>query len=527
MPPPADLASSTDLQLLAPWLPGDERVLTPQALAFVAALDHQFRARCDELLAKRDEVQSRFDAGALPDFLPETRELRETEWRVAPIPADLLDRRVEITGPVDRKMVINALNSGANTYMADFEDSTAPTWRNLIDGQANLIDAVRRTITFESAGKHYQLNERTATLLVRPRGWHLPEAHILREGKPLVGALFDFGLYLFHNGQELLERGTGPYFYLPKMQSHHEAALWNDVFSWAQAELGLPHGSIRATVLIETLPAAFQMDEILWQLRDHSAGLNCGRWDYIFSYIKTLRAHADKLVPDRGDMAMTQPALRAYTRLVVQTCHRRGIHAMGGMAAQIPIKGDDAANAQAMARVVADKQREAGDGHDGTWVAHPALVAVAKAEFDAVMPGSNQIERTPYTSPITQAELLAVPTGKRTEAGLRHSVRVALGYLEAWLRGVGCVPLHHLMEDAATAEISRAQVWQWQHHGARLDDGRVVDAALVRQVIAEELAAMGPSPHNQLAKAGALFAEWSTAPELADFLTLSAYPQLL
>jgi malate synthase len=529
------------LNLRAPVRPEHARVLTPEALAFVADLNHRFKPRRDELLARRQVVQARYDAGAVPGFLDETREIRAAAWTVAPIPADLLDRRVEITGPVDRKMVINALNSGASTYMADFEDSTAPTWDNLLDGQGNLMDAVRRTIALDAGGKSYRLNEKTATLLVRPRGWHLPEAHVEQGGEPISASLFDFGLFFFHNARELVARGPNsatslagaPYFYLPKLQSHLEARLWNDVFVYAQQALGLPVGTIRATVLIETLPAAFEMDEILWELRDHSAGLNCGRWDYIFSYIKTLRADPSCVVPDRRDISMTQPNMRAYTRLLVQTCHRRGIHAMGGMAAQIPIKNDDVANAAAMARVVADKQREAGDGHDGTWVAHPALVAVAKAEFDKVMPGPHQIQRTPDATTYTAQDLLAVPKGHRTEAGLRESLRIGVQYLESWLRGTGCVPLYHLMEDAATAEISRAQTWQWLHHEAKLDDGRTVDLALFHACLTEELAQLRTTlgeerwEHSRFPLAAELFAQWSTAPDLADFLTLGLYPYLV
>jgi malate synthase len=511
--------------------PGYERVLTPEALAFVAALDARFGERRLELLERRKTVQAELDAGALPTFLEETRRVREGDWKVAPIPADLRDRRVEITGPVDRKMVINALNSGAFTYMADFEDSTAPTWANVVEGQANLADAVRRTIGFTAEnGKAYALAEKTATLLVRPRGWHLPEAHVRREGKAVSGSLFDFGLFFFHNAKELLARGSGPYFYLPKMQSHLEARLWNDVFVFAQDYVGVAQGSIRATVLIETLPAAFEMDEILYELRQHSAGLNCGRWDYIFSTIKTMRGHADRVLPDRRVVTMTQPAMRAYTRLLVQTCHRRGIHAMGGMAAQIPIKGDDAANEAALARVVADKKREAGDGHDGTWVAHPGLVAVAKAEFDAVMKASNQIDRPLDSHTYSAAELLELPAGGRTEEGLRECMRVGVQYLEAWLRGSGCVPLYNLMEDAATAEISRAQLWQWNHYGAKLDDGRVVGPELLKSVMGNEMAKLRGSigearwAAGKYAQAEALYTEWSLAPELADFLTLGAYP---
>ncbi len=525
--------STPTLTVLGAMRPGYERILTPESLAFVALLEQTFGQRRRELLERRKVVQARYDAGGLPDFLPETAEIRAGDWKVAPIPADLRDRRVEITGPVDRKMVINALNSGASVFMADFEDANAPTWDNNIDGQMNLIDAVRKTISFvQDGGKAYKLNDKIATLLVRPRGWHLEEAHVTLGGKPISGSLFDFGLYFFHNAAAALSRGTGPYFYLPKMQSHLEARLWNDVFVLAQKTLGIPNGSIRATVLIETLPAAFEMDEILYELRDHSAGLNCGRWDYIFSYIKTLREHADKVLPDRKDVGMTQHNMASYARLLVQTCHKRGIHAMGGMAAQIPIKNDPEANAAAIARVEADKHREVANGHDGTWVAHPALVAIAKAIFDAGMPTSNQIDKTPNTAPVTAADLLAVPVGKRTEHGLRENIRVGVHYIEAWLRGNGCVPLYNLMEDAATAEISRTQVWQWLHHEAKLDDGRIVDRTLFDACMSQELqviqAEVGQDrwQHGRFQLAAQLFAEWSTATELADFLTLGAYPYL-
>ena len=521
------------LQILGKMQPGYERVLTPAAVEFLGLLEANFGQRRRDLLAKRVERQAQFDAGQLPDFLKETADVRAGNWQVAPIPQDLQDRRVEITGPVDRKMVINALNSGANVFMADFEDSNAPTWDNNIDGQLNLMDAVRRTISFQQGEKSYKLNEKTATLLVRPRGWHLEEGHVHLGEKPMSASLFDFGLYFFHNAQEALARQTGPYFYLPKMQSHLEARLWNDVFVFAQKTLGIPNGSIRATVLIETLPAAFEMDEILYELRDHSAGLNCGRWDYIFSYIKTLREHADRVLPDRKDVGMTQPNMAAYTRLLVQTCHKRGIHAMGGMAAQIPIKNDPQANEAAMARVRADKEREVTGGHDGTWVAHPGLVGMAKEIFDAHMQTPNQIAHTPNQTPVTATDLLTTPTGKRTEHGLRENIRVGVQYIEAWLRGNGCVPLYNLMEDAATAEISRSQVWQWLHHGTKLDDGRQVDRGLFDTLLKQELevihAEVGEDrwQKGRFPLAAQLFAEWSTAAEMADFLTLGAYPYLV
>lgn len=513
---------------------GDEGILTDAALAFVADLQRTFGARREALLARRRERQARFDAGEKPDFLPETRAIREGDWTVAPLPADLMDRRVEITGPVDRKMVINALNSGANVFMADFEDSNAPTWRNVVEGQINLRDAVTRTIEYTApeTGKHYALSADPATLLVRPRGWHLLEKHVKIDGAPISASLFDFGLYVFHNAKALLERGTGPYFYLPKLESHLEAQLWNDVFVRAQSHLGLPLGTIKATVLIETLPAAFEMDEILFALRDHSAGLNCGRWDYIFSYIKTLREDADRVLPDRSEVGMTQPFMRAYTQRVIQTCHKRNVHAMGGMAAQIPIKSDPAANEAALAKVRADKEREVKDGHDGTWVAHPGLVAVAKDIFDAHLKGPNQIDNKRLDVKVTAAELVAPVKGARTLEGLRHNLRVGVQYMAAWLAGNGCVPLYHLMEDAATAEISRAQVWQWVHHRAPLDDGQTVTPALVKATLDDEVAALrkaGAAEANPEAfdQAVALFAQLTTEDTLTDFLTLPAYEHLL
>jgi malate synthase len=514
-----------------------EAVLTPEALAFVEGLVRTFRPRVRELLDRRKQVQARYDSGQPLDFLPETQEIRRSTWTVAPIPTDLRDRRVEITGPVDAKMVINALNSGANVFMADFEDATAPTWTNMMSGQANLHAAVRRTLTFEdrSRDKSYSLRAEPdlATLFVRPRGWHLPERHIEVDEEPVPGALVDFGLYFFHNAKELLSRGTGPYFYLPKLQSHLEARLWNDVFVHAQRELGVPAGSIRATVLIETLPAAFEMNEILWELRDHSAGLNCGRWDYIFSFIKTLRADASAVLPDRGQIGMTQPNMAAYTDLVVQTCHRRGIHAMGGMAAQIPIKGDPEANAVAFEKVRDDKLREVKNGHDGTWVAHPGLIETAREIFDAHMPGPNQIGNLREDVQVRAEDLLRVPEGTCTEEGLRHDVRVGIQYLESWLRGNGCVPLYDLMEDAATAEISRAQVWQWFHHEVPLDDGRPVTRERLENVVAQELrhirTELGETRFEQgrFELARELFVRICTADELADFVTLPAYEHIL
>ncbi|MCK6507135.1 malate synthase A [Myxococcota bacterium] len=505
-------------------------ILTPPALAFVADLARAFRPALQDRLAARKQAQAAFDAGRLPDFLPETAAVRAGDWTVAPLPPGLLDRRVEITGPVDRKMIINALNSGASCFMADFEDSNSPTWDNCIDGQVNLRDAVAGTIawTDPERGKAYALNPVTAKLLVRPRGLHLVEKHLRVDGEPVPASLFDFGLYLFHNAAAQLARGEGPWFYLPKLQHHLEARWWNDVFVAAQQALGLPPGSIKATVLIETLPASFQMHEILWELREHSSGLNCGRWDYIFSFIKTLQAHPDKVLPDRSQVGMTQPFMAAYTSLVIQTCHRRGVHAMGGMAAQIPIKRDPALNQAALDKVRADKLREVKAGHDGTWVAHPGLVPVAMEIFDAHMPAPNQLHVLRPEVAVTQADLLAVPAGTRTRDGVVWNARVGIQYLEAWLGGNGCVPLYDLMEDAATAEISRAQLWQQVHHGARLEDGTVVTAELVVGLIRQQAALLGadaPAGHH-FDQAADIFVELVTAPRCPDFLTLPAYDRL-
>jgi malate synthase len=496
-------------------------ILTAPAVAFVEDLVRRFRPRIDELLERRRATQARFNAGERPGFLPDTAAVRDGDWKVGAIPSDLQDRRVEITGPVDRKMIINALNSGANVFMADFEDATSPTWENLVEGQANLVDAVRRTISYESdAGKRYALKPPLATLMVRPRGFHLPEKHFIVDDRPAPGMLFDFGLYLFHNAKALAAAGTGPYFYLPKMQSHLEARLWNEIFLHAQAALGIPAGTIKVTVLIETLPAAFEMDEILYELRDHIVGLNCGRWDYIFSSIKTLQNDASFMVPDRGQVTMEAPFLRAYTQLLIKTCHRRGAFAMGGMAAQIPIKDDPDGNAKAMDKVRADKLREVREGHDGTWVAHPGMVALAKQVFDEGMPGPNQLQRLREDVVASAAALLEPPSGTRTEAGLRLNIRVGIQYLEAWLGGQGAVPIHNLMEDAATAEISRTQIWQWIKHRAALDDGRTVTRPMVQQLIAEESA-------GRNAEARTLFEAVATSDQLADFLTLPAYEVLV
>ncbi|MGZ3697662.1 MAG: malate synthase A [Bdellovibrionota bacterium] len=522
------------IQLRAPLQKGFEEILTPAALAFVAQLQRHFGATREKLLARRTEVQAKIDQGWNPDFLRETAEIRASDWRVASIPLDLQDRRVEITGPVDRKMVINALNSGASMFMADFEDSHSPTWNGTIEGQINLRDAIRRTISYSSPeGKSYRLNERTATLLVRPRGWHLLERHAWLDGNPVSASLFDFGLFFFHNARELLTRGSGPYFYLPKMENQLEARLWNDVFTFAQKELGIPHGSIRATVLIETILAAFEMDEILYELRDHSAGLNCGRWDYIFSFIKKFRCRENFVLPDRSLVTMNAHFLKSYCQLLIQTCHRRGIHAMGGMAAQIPIKGDPRANDEAMAKVRADKEREVNLGHDGTWVAHPGLVGLAREIFDAKMKTPNQIAAPRPEVRITAQDLLTVPTGAITEEGLRKNINVALLYMEAWLRGIGCVPLYNLMEDAATAEISRAQVWQWiRHEAGRLSDGRKVTLPLVREILAQEMkkieAEVGSVKFHagQYARAAALLDEITGRDTFSEFLTLPAYEVL-
>ncbi len=521
------------LDLRGPITGRGAEVLTPEALAFVADLHRRFDARRQALLARRTARQARFDLGETPDFLAETASVRAGDWTVGPLPADLQDRRVEITGPVDRKMIINALNSGAKVFMADFEDATSPTWANLIEGQVNLADrwAGRLTHVDANTGKTYALGATPAVLMVRPRGWHLPEAHLVVDGEEVSASLFDFGLYAFHNARAAVAAGSGPYFYLPKMESHLEARLWNDVFVHVQGELGLPRGTIKATVLIETLPAAFEMDEILYELRDHMAGLNCGRWDYIFSFIKRLQTHPAALTPDRASMGMGAAFLRAYSLKLIQTCHRRGAFAMGGMAAQIPVKGDAAANEAAFAKVRADKQREAADGHDGTWVAHPDLVAVAMAVFDRLMPGANQLQVLRQDVTVSREDMLRVHEGPRTEAGLRENIRVGVRYLEAWLSGRGAVPLNNLMEDAATAEISRAQIWQWIRHAAALDDGRIVTEALVRKLLADEMADLRAAlaegwPAGRFADAVRLFAEMCFSETFEEFLTLPAYRAL-
>jgi malate synthase len=529
---PQGVDQPAGVQVLAPITPEYAQILTPAALTFLAKLHRQFNSRRLELLERRVARQKELDAGKLPDFLPETRHIREADWKVAPVPGDLQDRRVEITGPTDRKMVINALNCGANMYMADFEDSNTPTWHNQIDGQINMRDAVRRTISFASPeGKQYQLNERIATLLVRPRGWHLEEKHVLVDGKPMSGSLFDFGLYFLHNAAERLKRGSGTYFYLPKMESHLEARLWNDAFVFAQSDLGIPQGTVKATVLIETILATFEMDEILYELRDHSAGLNCGRWDYIFSCIKKLKSKPDFILADRGQVTMTSPFMRAYSLLLIKTCHRRGAFAMGGMAAQIPIKNDPAANEAALAKVRADKEREATDGHDGTWVAHPGLVAIAREAFDKAMKTPNQIARQRDDVQASSKDLLDFqPKGPITEQGLRQNINIGIQYIGAWLAGTGCVPIFNLMEDAATAEISRAQIWQWIRSPLGvLDDGRKVTRELFRELVPQELKRvreiLGDKAYaaGQYEEGAKMFEELTLRDEFVEFLTLPAY----
>jgi malate synthase len=521
------------VEILGPVVPGYESILSAAAIAFVAELARRFAPQVETLLARRTARQSAIDGGLLPDFLPETRSIRESVWHVAGVPADLLDRRVEITGPTERKMVINALNSGANVFMADFEDSLSPSWANVIGGQQNLKDAVARTIELTTAeGKRYRLNDRTAVLIVRPRGWHLTEKHWQVDGRPVPGAFVDFGLYLFHNHAALAARGTGPYFYLPKLEGHLEARLWNEVFAFAEQHLGIGHGTIKCTVLIETILAAFEMHEILYELKDYIVGLNCGRWDYIFSFIKKFSHDPAFVLPDRQRLTMTTHFLRSYSLLLIQTCHRRGAFAMGGMAAQIPIKNDERANAEALAKVRADKEREAGDGHDGTWVAHPGLVGLAREVFDGLMPGANNLAALKPEVRVGAKDLLAVPPGAITEAGLRNNIAVGIQYLAAWLGGNGCVPIYNLMEDAATAEISRAQVWQWLYHQRALEDGRAVTAALVATLRDEELAKIeaeqGAKAYlaGYYSRAAELFTELTLNPEFESFLTLTAYREI-
>ena len=534
----AELTLPEGMEVRGEVKPGYDEILTPEALAFVAELERSFRARRDELMARREEIQEQLDGGWLPDFLEDTKHIRDGDWKVAPIPADLQDRRVEITGPVERKMVINALNSGARVFMADFEDSNAPTWDNNMAGHVNMRDAARGDITFDDpkSGKHYELGDNPAVLIVRPRGWHLPDNFIRIDGQPIIGGLADFGLHFFHNAKALIARGTGPYYYLPKLENHLEARLWNDVFIHAQDKLGLPVGTIKATVLIETIMAVFEMDEILYELRDHMAGLNCGRWDYIFSFIKRFRNRPDFTLPDRSQVTMTVHFLDSYSQELIRTCHRRGAFAMGGMAAQIPIKNDPEANDAAIAKVRDDKEREAGNGHDGTWVAHPGLVPVAMEVFDRMMPNPNQLARARQDVHVTAQDLLRVPEGTISEAGVRANISIGIQYTEAWLRGNGCVPIYNLMEDAATAEISRSQLWQWRKHGAHINDGGTdgpkIDDDLLEGFWAEELEKIeGEVGEDAWAggkfdEASELFWEMTVADDFQEFLTLPAYERI-
>ncbi|KAF0706944.1 hypothetical protein DYB37_002525 [Aphanomyces astaci] len=506
-------------------------ILTPDALRFLAYLHESFEARRQQLLRDRADRQVALDAGHFPTFLPETKYIRDGAWKVASIPHDLQDRRVEITGPVDRKMVINGLNSGAKCYMADFEDSTSPTWRTLVQGQVNLRDAVRHTISYTQAGtgKTYSLHEHLATLLVRPRGWHLDEAHVTVNDEIMAGSLFDFGLYFYHNVHELVQRGSGPYFYLPKLEHHSEARLWNDVFVAAQNYLAVPVGTIRATVLIETITAGYQMEEILFALKEHSSGLNCGRWDYIFSFIKKFRNHPSFVMPDRSAVSMTTPFMASYVKLLIQTCHKRGAHAMGGMAAQIPVKNDPALNDKFMKAVYEDKLREVVAGHDGTWVAHPGLVKIAMDVFDANMTTPNQIHKALKNSKVEAKDLIEVPVGSISMKGLEENIDVTLVYVEAWLRGSGCIPLHNKMEDAATAEISRVQVWQWLKHAASTANGQRITKDLVLNILEDcttkHLARAKDDHKYVLAKD--VTADILTGPTFPEFLTLPCYPHIV
>ena len=528
----ADASFQPGIEIEASLVPGQDTVLVPGVLELLTELHRRFEPRRRALLAARRERQARLDAGELPDFRADTRSIRESDWRVAAIPDALQDRRVEITGPVDRKMIINALNSGAKVFMADFEDSTSPTWTNLIEGQINLRDAVAGTIEFTAdTGKHYALRQDAETvLMVRPRGWHLSEKHVQVDGERISGGLFDLALFAFHNGASLHARERGPYFYLPKLESMEEAALWDEVMAFLEVRLGLPLGTMRATVLIETLPAVFEMDEILHALRGRIVGLNCGRWDYIFSYIKTFRRHPDKVLPERSQVGMDVPFLSHYSQLLIKTCHRRGAFAMGGMAAQIPISHDPVANEKALAKVRADKLREVRNGHDGTWVAHPALIPVAQAIFDQHMRGPNQLEVARDDVSADRSTLIAPSGGSITRAGFIANIDVCVRYLAAWLDGLGCVPIDHLMEDAATAEISRAQLWQWLHVGEQtFDDGAPIDFALFDALLArvpQRLAASGLPGQSKIAEATALLGELTRADELADFLTLPAYERI-
>lgn len=528
------LMKSGEMQIKNQQQPRFNEILTNEALAFLEKLHRQFDERRRNLLKIREQIQQGFNQGKKPDFPAETKNIREKSWEIAPIPDDLKDRRVEITGPVDRKMIINALNSGAKGFMADFEDANSPTWENVINGQINVKDAIRRQIDFQAEnGKSYALQEETAVLIIRPRGWHLEEKHITIGGKPMSASLVDFGLYLFHNAKELLSRGTGPYFYLPKIENHLEARLWNDIFIFAQKELGIQQGTIKATVLIETITAAFEMDEILYELKEHSAGLNCGRWDYIFSFIKKFHQDSAIIFPDRSSVTMEAPFMRAYCQLAVKTCHKRNAPAMGGMAAQIPVKHDDAANEEAFHKVRLDKEREATDGFDGTWVAHPGMVQLVKDVFDVIMPASNQISRQRDDVHVTQTDLLEVPKGSITEHGLRTNLNVGIQYIASWLKGRGAVPINNLMEDAATAEISRAQVWQWiRHPKGKLDDGRKVTFAMVDRLLKEELDKISETYGNErfanggFQEAAEVFDHLIKQENFQDFLTIPAYEKL-
>jgi len=521
----------SNLKILGKKIPSFDEILTDGALLFVEAIESKFGERRRELLKKREVRQVKIDNGMLPNFLSETKNIRSSQWEVTPAPDDLIDRRVEITGPVDRKMIINALNSSAKVFMADFEDSNSPTWENSINGQVNLKDAANRTIEYTNSlnGKFYKLNDKIATLMVRPRGWHLYEKNVLLDNSPVSAAIFDFALYFYHNAKTLIANGTGPYFYLPKLESHLEARLWNDIFVFSQKELGIPNGTIKATVLIETILAAFEMDEILYELKEHSVGLNCGRWDYIFSFIKKFKLFPNFVLPDRSEVTMSRHFLSSYVKLLVYTCHKRGAHAMGGMAAQIPIKNDDKANEEAMKMVQLDKEREASAGHDGTWIAHPGLSDIALSAFNKEMPGDNQIQRKMENPKISAKDLLRVPSGAITINGLRQNIKIGLQYIEAWLCGNGCVPLYNLMEDAATAEISRAQLWQWIKHGCKLSSGEKIDSDLSIKILEEELAAIkGEIGENRFINgkftlASQLFKSMITSETFDEFLTLPAY----
>ena len=520
--------TETSVQILGKTLPGFEKILTKDALDFIYSLHEKFDSRRQELLVARKDRQKRFNNGEFPVFLPETKEIRDAAWTISPIPREIEDRRVEITGPTDRKMMINALNSGANTFMADLEDSTSPTWENIITGQINLRDAVNKTISYESDnGKLYQLNTNTAILIVRPRGWHMDERHVFMNDHPVSASLFDFGMYVYHNLTQLLQNGTRPYFYLPKLESHLEARLWNDVFAFTENTFGIPKGTIRTTVLIETITAAFEMDEILYELKDHILGLNCGRWDYIFSCIKKLRNHTHFILPDRQSVTMKSPFMESYSLLTIQTCHKRGAQAIGGMAAQIPVKDDPVKNEEAFQKVYNDKKREVVNGHDGTWVAHPALVPVAKDVFDAYMPGKNQMDKKLNDKVITENDLLSFPTGEITEAGIRTNLSVSLLYLESWLSGRGAVPIDHLMEDAATAEISRSQIWHWiQSPNGKLQDGRNIDVYLVKAWMKEEVEKLKPLHLKKIEVAETILEEMICNKEFTEFLTLQSVPYL-